>query len=378
MSVAERYLELCLRLRRHDEDFVDAYFGPADLAQRIKAEPLVEPEKLAAEARSLAEADSPYISAQARGLEILARKLAGEEIGYAEEVEGCYGLRPRRVPEERFEEAHRELDGILPPGGTLAERHTRWRESWVVPEDKVPPVLHALNERVRERTKELIGLPEGESTELELVTGEHWTAYNYYLGGQKSRVAVNTDIPVNAVNVGGLVAHELYPGHHTERAWKEQLLYLERGLLEESVVMYGTPQSVISEGIAELAIEMVVDDEDALVAEVLGEWGIEYDAATAARVRKAREPLERVPNNAALLLHEDGASPEDAKAYVKRWWLATETRAKQMVDFVLDPIGRAYITTYTDGYDLCREWVGGDLARFKRLLTEQLTPADLT
>ena len=144
------------------------------------------------------------------------------------------------------------------------------------------------------------------------------------------------------------------------------------------MVIYGTPQSVISEGVAELAIEMVVDDEDSFVAEVLGEWGIEYDADTAARVRKAREPLERVPNNAALLLHEDGASPEDAKAYVKRWWLATETRAQQMVDFVLDPIGRAYITTYTDGYDLCRDWVGGDLARFKRLLTEQLTPADLT
>ena len=199
MSIAERYLELCLRLRRHDEDFVDAYFGPTDLAQRIEAEPLVEPQKLAAEARSIAEADSPYVSAQARGLEILARKLTGEEIGYAEEVEGCYGLRPNRVPEERFEEAHRELDAILPPGGTLAERHNGWRESWVVPEDKVPAVLQALNDRLRERTKELIGLPEGESTELELVTGEHWSAYNYYLGGLRSRVAVNTDVPVNAV-----------------------------------------------------------------------------------------------------------------------------------------------------------------------------------
>jgi hypothetical protein len=378
VSAAERYLELCLRLRRHDEDLIDAYFGPTELAQRIEAEPLAKPEMLVAEARSLAEADSPYVSAQARGLEIVARKLAGEEIGYADEVEGCYGLRPKRVPEERFEEAHRELDAILPPGGTLAERHTRWRESWVVPEDKVPAALQALNDQLRERTKELFGLPEGESTELELVAGEHWTAYNYFLGGLKSRVAVNTDVPVNAVNVGGLVAHELYPGHHTERAWKEQLLYLERGLLEESVVIYGTPQSVISEGIAELAIEMVVDDEDAFAAEVLGDWGIEYDADTAARVRKAREPLERVPNNAALLLHQDGASLEDAKTYVKRWWLATETRAKQMVDFVLDPIGRAYITTYTDGYDLCRDWVGGDPARFKRLLTEQLTPADLT
>ena len=161
MSAAERYLELCLRLRRHDEDFVDAYFGPADLAQRIEVEPLVEPEKLAADARSLAEADSPYVSAQARGLEILARKLAGEEIGYAEEVEGCYGLRPKRVPEERFEEAHRELDAILPPGGTLAERHTRWRESWMVPEDKVPAVLQALNERLRERTRSSSACPRG-------------------------------------------------------------------------------------------------------------------------------------------------------------------------------------------------------------------------
>jgi hypothetical protein len=33
--------------------------------------------------------------------------------------------------------------------------------------------------------------------------------------------------------------------------------------------------------------------------------------------------------------------------------------------------------TYVYGYDLCRDWVGGDRARFKRLLTEQLSPADL-
>jgi hypothetical protein len=35
------------------------------------------------------------------------------------------------------------------------------------------------------------------------------------------------------------------------------------------------------------------------------------------------------------------------------------------------------VSTYTDGYDLCRDFVGGDPARFKRLLAEQLTPADL-
>jgi hypothetical protein len=42
-----------------------------------------------------------------------------------------------------------------------------------------------------------------------------------------------------------------------------------------------------------------------------------------------------------------------------------------------DPIWRSYVTTYVDGYDLCRDFVDGDPARFKRLLTEPLTPADL-
>ncbi len=238
-------------------------------------------------------------------------------------------------------------------------------------------VLETLNARLRARTHELLGLPDGESTEIELVTGEHWSAYNYYLGGLRSRVAVNTDVAVNASNVAHLVAHELYPGHHTEHAWKEQLLYVERGQLEEAVVMYGTPQSVIGEGLAELAIEIVVDDHDEFVGEVLGEWGMSYDADAGRRIRQAKKPLERVVDNAALLLHEDGASIEEAKAYIERWGLVSEKRAQQNVDFVMDPIGRSYVVTYANGYDLCRAWVDGDPARFKRLLTEQLTPADL-
>jgi hypothetical protein len=378
VTPSERYVELCLRLRRHDEGLVDAYFGPQEIADRIEAEPLREPRELAADARSVAEeADSSYLRGQAVGLEVVARKLDGEEVPYAEEVERCYAMRPQRVPEERFEEAHRVLDEVLPPGGTLAERYQRWREGDVIPPDKIGEILEALTVRLRDRTRELVGLPAGETSELELVTGEHWSAYNYYLGDLKSRVAVNTDIPVNASVVAVLVAHELYPGHHTEHAWKEQLLYREQGRLEEGVIMYGTPQAVISEGIAELAIEMVVDDHDGFVAEVLGEWGMTYDAEVGRRIRQARKPLEWVPANAAILLHEEGVSPEEAKEYIQRWGLVSDNRAQHSLNFVMHPIGRTYVTTYTDGYSLCREWVDGDPGRFKRLLTEQVSPADL-
>lgn len=63
--------------------------------------------------------------------------------------------------------------------------------------------------------------------------------------------------------------------------------------------------------------------------------------------------------------------------YLKHWALMSDRRVNQAMKFVLDPMWRSYITTYEDGYELCRAWVDGDPARFKRLLTEQLTPADL-
>jgi hypothetical protein len=379
LSVAERYVELCLRLARHDDELVDFYFGPREIAERVEQEPLREAVRLAADAQSLAEeTDSAWLTAQLRGLEIVARKLAGEEIPYVDEVEGCYGTRPERVPEARFEEAHQALDELLPPGGTLAERYQRWDDGDPVPRDKLEPVLRTLGERLRERTRELFGLPDGETYELELVSNKHWEGFNDYRGELRSRVEVNTDLPISPRSAVALVAHELYPGHHTERVWKERLLYAGRGRLEESVLVYGTPQSVITEGIATLAVGLVVDEHGDLVADALRECGVAYDPDLARRIRQAAKPLDSAIANAALLLHVDGTSTDDAREYLQRWELTSPERAAKHVEFVTDPWGRAYIRTYTDGYDLCRGWVDGDMARFKRLLTEQLTPAELT
>ena len=141
--------------------------------------------------------------------------------------------------------------------------------------------------------------------------------------------------------------------------------------------MIGAPQSLIAEGLAGLAIDMVVEDHDGYAAEVLGALGIDYDADAGRRIREAREPLERVVPNAALLLHEDGASTDEAQAYIERWGLVSEKRARHNVEFITHPVWRSYVSTYADGHYLCRDWVQGDPARFKRLLTEQLTPTDL-
>jgi hypothetical protein len=47
------------------------------------------------------------------------------------------------------------------------------------------------------------------------------------------------------------------------------------------------------------------------------------------------------------------------------------------VAFITDPALRAYISSYTDGQRLCREFIDRAAGNFERLLTEQLTTADL-
>ena len=68
------------------------------------------------------------------------------------------------------------------------------------------------------------------------------------------------------------------------------------------------------------------------------------------------------------MIHEDGVSPEEAQAYVQRWALRPPEEAAHSVRFVTDPTWRAYVITYSAGRELCHAWVGGDPARFVRLL----------
>jgi len=378
-GVATAYIELGLRLGRHIEGLVDAYYGPPELAQEVEAEELQAPSKLAGDAAELREStDDRWLQAQLVGLETVAGRLGGEQISFEDEVERCYGVRPTRAPEDHFEAAHRELDEVLPGTGSLAERYQAWREDNVVPPDGLGELFAGLVSDLRARTERAFGLPEGESVELEYVSGEPWSAFNYYLGGLSSRIAINTDIAMTPDFVAELAAHEAYPGHHTEHVTKEQTLVRDQGRLEESIFLIGTPQALVAEGIASLGPEILLaDEEERLTAEHVDPIGIEYDPELSRLVKEARRPFDLVGSNVALLLHDDGVPVEEARDYFMRWSLSSERRANQQVAFIVDPTWRAYVTTYADGYRLCRDFVGGDPERFKRLLAEQLTPADL-
>ena len=188
MSAVERYLALALRLGRHADELVDSYYGPEELSRRIAAEDPHEPAALAEEADALlAELDDdPWLAAQVRSLGTSARKLAGERLAYAEEVELVYGIEPRWHDEQSFADAAAILDEALPGAGDLRARYARWFEQTVIPPDLLEQAVRDVAEELRRLTRETVGLPEGEEFELELVTGKPWTGYAHYLGGLRT------------------------------------------------------------------------------------------------------------------------------------------------------------------------------------------------
>jgi len=409
-KVVERYLALSLAMNRHVDGLVDAYYGPKSIADRVAAAPVLTPENLVAEARALlgaidageplgdpdAESDpgrnrvesAPdagrdatrrhFLRSQAIGLLTSARKIAGEPISYADEVESCYGVRPRRFAEEDFEAAHRRLEEAVPGTGQLAERYVAWREAQAVPADRLEAAIASLAEDLRERTRTLFGLPDNEAVEFALVSDEPWSGFNYYLGGLRSRVVINVDLPVLSTTLGHLVAHEAYPGHHTERVRKEVGLVRRHRCWEESIVVIGTPENLLAEGLADLGLEIVMGSRpERTEAEHLRPLGIPFDPDVVAVVRTAAEALGGVRANAAFRLWEDQADPDVVTDEVARWGLTTRARAAKQVEFLLHPTWRAYISCYVEGLPLCRAFVGGDPTRFARLVTEQLTPQDL-
>jgi len=387
----ERYLELGLRLGRLLDGLVDAYYGPPELQRRVESEPVPEPARLVEDARRLiadldAGADEAldahrrrWIRGQVLGLLVTARRFAGDQIGFEDEVEQSYGVRPTRFSEDEIAAAHKRIDAVLPGSGPLAERLIAWREAQAIAPDKLDAAIHSLADDFRERTQLLFGLPDGERIDFELVSNEPWSGFNYYLGDLRSRVAINTDLPVLSTTLGHLVAHEAYPGHHTEHSRKEVGLVRHHGYLEETIFLVGTPQCLLAEGLADLGFEVIVPEgRHELVAEHLRPLGIPYDAEVAEAVGEAGEVLGNgVRGNLAFLLHVDGRDPDDVVAYAERWGLLPKNRAEKAVQFQTDPTWRAYIFCYIDGLRLCRQYAAGNPARFERLITEAVLPEDL-
>ena len=227
-------------------------------------------------------------------------------------------------------------------------------------------------------------LPDSETINYEVVTDKPWSGFNYYLGDYRSTVAVNADLRQQMSNLPRLVAHESYPGHHTEHCRKEAGLVARHGHTEQTLFLVNTPQCLMAEGLADLALYVAIGPRwGGWAGEIYADLGLRFDGERAEAVSEAAAALADVRQDAALMLHDEHRDVDDVVAFLRRWLLVNDERARQMLRFLSSPLWRAYTSTYVEGYRLLRAWLDGRPAgvglteRFGRLLDEPLIPSAL-
>ncbi len=398
-SIARDYLLLALRLDQHVPGLVDGYFGPADLKAEVEVGQLSAPARLAADADALlarlpGEVDDgqrrDWLAAQLVALRTQAAALAGDELPYVEHVTRCFAWTPLRRADALFDAAAADLEAVLPGPEPLAARLAAWDARFEIPVDRLPAVVEWLVGRFRARADALFGLPPGENLKVNLVTNQPWSGYNWYDGGRRSRVDINTDLPVRSADLVHTVAHETFPGHHLENAWKEADLVDGLGRLEGSILLINTPECLLSEGLADLGYGFAspIDEEADLLIELYGRAGFQIAAdPTASReaaertvaMRTPRRGLSAVLVNAALMRHADGASHDETFTYLVEVGRQAPHLVEKRLEFLEHPLWRTYVFVYDEGEELLRQWLEvvpetDRAARFGRLLHEQITP----
>jgi hypothetical protein len=396
-ALIREYLLLGLRFDRIESGYVDAFTGDPALRQAVLAESAPDPAGLAHQAERLLaalpntprsngfdQARADYIGAHLRALACAGRKFAGEDIGFVDEVHDYFDVHIAKGEVDAYRQAHARLDDVLGGDGPLAGRMEAHRAAEEIPPDRLAECIEAFSSALRDRVRADYPLPDAETVEYQVVTDQPWSGFNYYLGDYRSTVAVNADVKQLMSNLPRLVAHESYPGHHTEHCRKEAGLVNGKGHAEQTIFLVNTPQCLMAEGLADLALYAAIGPGwGHWAAEIYADLGLRFDGERAEAVSEASAALLGVRQDAALMLHDEHRDADEVAAFLRRWLLVNDTRARQMLRFLSSPLWRAYTSTYVEGYRLLRRWLddrpdGVSLAeRFGRLLDEPLIPSRL-
>lgn len=401
-QAARDYVLLSLTIGEKEDGYIDAYYGPAELQAQAKAEAASQDlnalaaraEALRTRVHSFAPADSAgmdakrvrFLEGQLTAAIMRLRMLRGEKLAFADEAEGLFGVRPELPPLASFDPVLAKIEALVPGTGTLAERVDGFNDRFNIPKDRLQPVFDAAIGECRKRTLAHIALPADERFDLGFVTGKPWSGYNYYKGGDHSRIEVNTDLPVRLSRAVDLGCHEGYPGHHAYNVLLEQELVKKRGWIEFTVYPLYSPQSLIAEGSANYGIHLTFPGDDmadfvaGTLAPIAG-----FDPAEVRRYVALQDALEGLSGARYTIAQQylDGTIGEaEALRLSQKYSLISLERAKKSLEF--DRAYRSYVINYGLGQDMVRHAVeaAGPSAearweRMRRLLSEPTQPSDL-
>jgi len=398
-NLARDYVALTLEIGTHEDGYIDAYYGPADIRTAAERAPRDKAQLRAAiaeirdmvrvlqratrglEARRLGFLDKQLTAADTR-----LQMMDGTRFPFADEAERLFGVRPQIKPLSAYDAGLAEIAMLLPGDGPLAARVDAYLEHFVIPKDKLQSVFDTAIAACRTETARHIAMPANERFTLEFVTGKPWSGYNYYKGDYKSLIQINTDLPIRLSRAIDLGCHEGYPGHHALNFLLEERLARGRGWIEYSVYPLYSPQSLIAEGTANHGIEMAFpgkakNDYERRVLMPLA--GISAPADSKYwRLLDAIKAVSGARITIAQMYLDGEIDRARAIALTQAYLLMSPARAEQSIKFT--ETYRSYVINYGLGQDMVATdiaYEGSDVARqwrrFEALISEPTLPSDL-
>ena len=375
-EVASRYVALVLAVGQHDADFVDAYYGPADVRQAAEAEKIslatiaerarqLESE-ITKTARPTGAQDAElwrlrqqYLQRQVAALGARVSMLQGTKLTFDAESRALYDAVAPRHTEAEFAAVIQKLETLLPGEGPLIGRYEAFKSDFAIPRGRVDTVFQAAIRACRDRTRQFVELPPTESFSVEYVTGKSWSGYNWYQGNYRSLIQVNTDLPIYIERALDLACHEGYPGHHVYNVLLEKTLVRDRGWIEFTVYPLFSPQSLIAEGTANYGIDVAFPRAERIQFErdVLFPMA-NISASRASGYYEVMELVDRLTyaGNEAARRYLDGMIDARAAAdWLERYAMMPRARAEQRVKF-FDQY-RSYVINYNLGKDLVKAFI---------------------
>jgi hypothetical protein len=261
--------------------------------------------------------------------------------------------------EDYFAQILEGIDDLLPGTGSVAERFMTFASDYIVPPERLQKAVELAIAESRARTADRIEMPPAESIDLEFVTGYSWGAQNLYQGGYRSRILVNTEVPVRIDRVLDLACHEGYPGHHVAGVTMESHLVEGRGWMEYAVFPLYSPMALTLEGAAMVAPEVTFPGMQRLAYErdvLYPAAGL--DPARAERYDQVRRLVERLGYavNEAARGYVDGLiSADEAVRWLVEYALMSPEQAQVRLKFIEQY--RSYVINYNVGLDLVREYL---------------------
>lgn len=321
---------------------------------------------------------------QLNSMETIVNILMGSDMTFCDMVSGCLDMEPVKVPDERLEQALQLYDEALSGEGSLGERYSKWvkrNDISMLAAETIKEIIETIFVEIRRRTDRLLGLPCDE-VEIEVVENKNYGAANWYLGNYKSIMQINRSRSINLFYLLPLMCHEVYSGHHTEYALKEKHLLNEKKYYENMLFTILNPQLVVTEGIGEIAFQMLFTPEEA------AEWmrenlykKLNMDVSDVDLVKLYRACTINGPDQLCgniILMLNGGVSEEEIIGYITKYALFPEEKAKMFLEVNRSSVfSQIYNLCYSNGKRMLLDLIHSskDKNIYKKIMSEPMYPS---